>query len=596
MKPALKSLLQACRQRLPHLNFRQKITASILTFAILPLLVFGVYYLIQLWYNLTNELDKTYTNQMDTYVYDMEIKLAGKFQELRFINSNPQIISYITSDHSENLLNTITSAENIRSIFDALESSNSQTSFLYLYNDSIFETNNILHVQALDSKLREELVSEPLNSIVFKKRHLQDSYTNVWKDYICLYQLLTTMNHTPLAIVEIRMPMTDFSTSNLPDNSFMILTDGGQMTEVVGSNGVTPEQALQVHAGGSKNFHLTNAKKIKDTPFTAMLYVSDSNVFAVIYSFLFWALLVLLAIITVVVFTIKFTSVRLTGRLTALLDDINTNIESYIDTGNSTPPAENPLPRWEDEEFDTIHRKFREMAQKIDEYHRKSQEYDKQNAQYQLEIKTLQLKVLQERINPHFLYNTLSAIKWAYSNEHLAAVIDSMVKYYRIALSKGKEIISMQQEMDMIHEYLQLQKFDYDTNFTHTIEMDQAAAATPIPKQLLQPIVENAFLHGVRTMGEAGHIAITAKKDGDNIQIAVQDNGHGMTQDKAERLIRGEKTNAFGGYGIRNVLERLQIIYNGNFSLRIDSQIDKGTCVLLTLPVQNWTTPEGTDI
>ncbi len=338
MVPSVKTLLRTFAQRLPHFNFRQRITASILTVAILPLLVFGVYYLISLWYSLTSDLDKTYTQQMDAYVYDMDIKLAGKFQELRFINSNPQIISYITSDHNENLLDTITAAENIRSIFDALESAGSQTSFLYLYNDSVFETGNILHAQQLDSWLREKLVSQPLNSILFEKRRLQDSYTNVWKEYICLYQLLTTMNRAPLAIVELRMPLDDFSADTLPNNSFLLLTDGAQITEVVGCNGVTAEQAMQLYTEGSRNFHLAKSGKLQDTPFTAMLYVSDSNVFSVIYTFLFWALLFLLVLTAVIVITIKFTASRLTGRLTALLDDINTNIESYIDTGNSTPP------------------------------------------------------------------------------------------------------------------------------------------------------------------------------------------------------------------------------------------------------------------
>jgi two-component system, sensor histidine kinase YesM len=231
-----------------------------------------------------------------------------------------------------------------------------------------------------------------------------------------------------------------------------------------------------------------------------------------------------------------------------------------------------------DDEFSQINSKFHEMVKKMKEFY-------SHEVSLRTEKKTLEMELLQSLINPHFLYNTLDGIKWAYNDPKLSEVVDSMVRYYRIALSKGNTILKVSQEISMLEEYLKLQRFSYESDFQYRIDVEETILDCLMIKHILQPIVENSVLHGINKQGSAGLITVSGQLEDGKILFILSDNGVGMEQEKLERVLKGEVKGLQGGYGLFNIQKRLELFYGNDFALKGSSIPGHGTTVTMFLPV-----------
>ena len=149
------------------------------------------------------------------------------------------------------------------------------------------------------------------------------------------------------------------------------------------------------------------------------------------------------------------------------------------------------------------------------------------------------LRLLQEQIQPHFLYNTLDTIVWLIeSNEPDEAVtmVVTLSDFFREILSKGKEFISIKEEEKHISSYLQIQEMRYRDILEYDIQLDQVIYKYQILKLTLQPVVENALYHGIKYKRAKGCIHIHGEKEGDIIRLTVRDDGVGMDEDELEQL------------------------------------------------------------
>jgi sensor histidine kinase YesM len=214
----------------------------------------------------------------------------------------------------------------------------------------------------------------------------------------------------------------------------------------------------------------------------------------------------------------------------------------------------------------------------------KIREYYRRLTTTEDERRSLQLLLLQERINPHLLYNTLSSIKWAFPDERLRSVIDAMVNYYRTTLKRGNEMLTVAQEIELIRQYLILQRFAYRSDFSFVVEIDATVRDIMIPKHLLQPFVENAFLHGINGLDKGGCITVRAMRASQAIVFEIVDNGVGMPQEKADALIRNGLPGTAAGYGIRNTRRRLELAYGLASLVSIRSAVNSGTTVTISIP------------
>jgi len=219
---------------------------------------------------------------------------------------------------------------------------------------------------------------------------------------------------------------------------------------------------------------------------------------------------------------------------------------------------------------------FRQMVQEI-------QDLIDENVRKEKEQHRLELQALQEQINPHFLYNTLSAIRSlaididAHDIDQVAYALSA---YYRLTLSKGESIIPLQDEIEMVRNYIFLLNRKCKDRLIVEYAIEPELLNHPMPKLTLQPFVENAVLHGLNQCAEGeGVIRITASRDSGFVTITIQDNGKGIPSATLNRILN-DKTD---GYGIWNVNQRLKLIYGEEYGVSLESRLGEGTSVIIRM-------------
>jgi len=200
-----------------------------------------------------------------------------------------------------------------------------------------------------------------------------------------------------------------------------------------------------------------------------------------------------------------------------------------------------------------------------------------------------ELDILQAQIHPHFLYNTLNAVmRLAGSGrtDEVVTTISSLSKFFRISLSKGKQVITVQEELEHARHYLIIQQIRFRNAFTYELIADEEVLRCQTLKLIVQPIVENAIVHGFQSAVDQGHIVIKAEIRQEELLFTIQDNGVGIPPKRLQAIQEGQADSSEGsGVGLHNVHERLRLYYGNGYGIEIDSEPDEGTCVTLRLPL-----------
>lgn len=208
-------------------------------------------------------------------------------------------------------------------------------------------------------------------------------------------------------------------------------------------------------------------------------------------------------------------------------------------------------------------------------------------------LKRAELRALQAQINPHFLYNTLDTIIWmaeAKRTDQVIEIVSALSSFFRISLSKGRDWITIAEEVERTRSYLTIQKMRYRDILDFKIEVDEAVANFTILKLILQPLVENALYHGIKNKRQGGVIWVRAcQKNEAEVELEVEDNGIGFTPEKLTRL-QEELEDDSGdirlesGFGIGNVNKRIRLYYGRPYGLTVHSEYTTGTRVTLVIP------------
>lgn len=212
-------------------------------------------------------------------------------------------------------------------------------------------------------------------------------------------------------------------------------------------------------------------------------------------------------------------------------------------------------------------------------------------------VKELELKMLQSQINPHFLFNTLNSIaKLAYLEgaSRTSDLTVSVSRLLRYNLQKLDQAVLLREEVEHVTEYINIQKARFRDRITFVMDIDDQALEGLIPCLTLQPIFENAFVHGLEQMEEGALLSLSIRVDGGLVEINIRDNGAGMNRETVARLmdsIREEAPRLSGngqstGLGTHNVFKRLHLFFDGKQQIEIDSSEGQGTSVLFRLPLR----------
>jgi len=210
-------------------------------------------------------------------------------------------------------------------------------------------------------------------------------------------------------------------------------------------------------------------------------------------------------------------------------------------------------------------------------------------------LKKAELRALQAQINPHFLYNTLETIIWmaeAKQTGRVIEIVSALSSFFRISLSKGRDWITIGEEIERTRSYLTIQKMRYRDILDFKIEIDDQTLDNTILKLILQPLVENALYHGIKNKRNGGIITVRAiQKNDAEIILEVEDNGIGFTPEKLA-LVQADLEDDSGdirleaGFGIDNVNKRIKLYYGRQYGLSIRSVYQVGTCVKLLIPAK----------
>jgi sensor histidine kinase YesM len=221
----------------------------------------------------------------------------------------------------------------------------------------------------------------------------------------------------------------------------------------------------------------------------------------------------------------------------------------------------------------------------------------KQQSELEKLLKELELRSLQSQINPHFLFNTLNTVsKMAYLEEaeQTSRLIEAVAALLRYNLGDLHGASTLRDEVRIVKEYFFIQKTRFGERIQFVTQIEKDCLDIEIPSLILQPLIENAFIHGVESLEENAVIRLHIHRHRDNIHIEVIDNGAGMDEATKEKLLwHGEGTHAIetekatgqsNGIGVKNVIRRLQLFFQKDDIVQIESQINMGTTFRLIIP------------
>lgn len=317
----------------------------------------------------------------------------------------------------------------------------------------------------------------------------------------------------------------------------------------------------------SKEYVAVNSTS-QNTGWKFYLYKTKKSVEKSVYQMLF-AEIPLIAGCVLIIFILGMAFSRLFTRkiemLTENMDQVNHGSREVTVTSDA------------EDEVGVLIRSFRRMMGEIDRLI--SEVYENKIA-----LKEFELKALTAQINPHFLYNSLSIINWMAiksGQKEISKVTLDLSTFYRTALSKGEDMVTVENCIRNIEAYLSIQLVMHDNDFTVEWKIDPQVKAEKVPKLILQPVVENALEHGLDVKEEGDKILQLSFLDAENaVLLRVEDNGMGMEQSVAESLV----TYQAEGYGLKNVNDRICLLYGEEYKIRITSSVGKGTVVEMRIP------------
>lgn len=231
---------------------------------------------------------------------------------------------------------------------------------------------------------------------------------------------------------------------------------------------------------------------------------------------------------------------------------------------------------------------FRLLERSVDHLIRKVNNLMEESYQAKMQEREAQLRTLQAQINPHFLYNALDMINWSaisHDAEDTSQMIEALARYFRLSLNQGRDNVSISDELNLAKVFMDIQDNRFPSTFTFNIDVEPGLGQYMIPKLTLQPLVENALLHGIRkTRRKQGTITITARREQGDILLAVSDDGIGMSPEQARQLLTAPSSElrndgTTGSFGLYNVNERIRYFAGNRYGLSIETEPDKGTVV-----------------
>ncbi len=326
-----------------------------------------------------------------------------------------------------------------------------------------------------------------------------------------------------------------------------------------------------VYVGGEKK--ILAGKVITDP--IVILCLSNKGVRALPRDIMYALFIILASFVLSTIICIAFITINVSRPIYNLEKSMDqTKSSGWLDTINLKMP---------NKEFYDLEESYNSVILYLNELFERLLENEKN-------VQKAELRVLQEQIKPHFLYNSIETISYLSVQEHAGntrEALEILGNFYRNFLSKGDREIPLKRELRIVQDYLSLQKLRYGDIFDDEYDIDDQTLDYRIPKLILQPLVENCIYHGVRLKGEKGIIRVTTRMEKDGLHILVYDTGVGMSEEQMEKVLKaGEETdeNALSGFGLRGTINRIRYYCGLRDVIQIRSEIGEYTEIEICFP------------
>lgn len=350
--------------------------------------------------------------------------------------------------------------------------------------------------------------------------------------------------------------------------------------------GASPLNGMPIDTGSDKHYEIKKIDGVKNIISTSSFdglninYGFDWHIitiqsFSEMFRSLIW-LQVIIIISSVGILGLSFfLAYYLSRKLTRPIKKLSDRLASY----NPDLGAQEDVDISPRDELYLLAKTYDQMSERIHDLIVKTK--DDAETQRKLELDSLQMQ-----INPHFLYNTLDAIAWIAKmkkESEIEHIVMALAGFFRISLHKGDKFISVEEELELVKHFVEIELFRFPDKFTISYSVTDEVKNYQMLKLLVQPIVENAIKHGIMSLDRMGKISINAFLKERKIYIEIIDDGRGFNppEDLLKKSYR--KTRSQGGYGLYNVNERIKLEYGEEYGLKVESDEGRGTKITMIL-------------
>ncbi|MCR8968403.1 sensor histidine kinase [Facklamia sp. 7083-14-GEN3] len=491
--------------------------------------------------------------------------IASYLEKMKSLNSFLAMTPEMNTDEKEAV-----DKQNLKKTLDLIKSSDTiiknimvitKSGQLITQTDSVMEEKSNVKTEdwyqaALQSNNMAQITRENHTGFTMNKSERVISLSHKIED--------SKMNFQGLSIIDVSYKFIEdyISTVNLGENGFAFIVDeNGQLifdSEQMNSNSLTEKKEyldlINDVTATNESDYIISTIYVPNTNWQLTQVRSPEEIYQLkqklFTEMILWALLIL----TLSIFLAIFVSKKITNPIVNLIDEMKQVNEQF-----ATIPVDQQASfevKELTQEYNLLLERVKRLTEMIEE---------KEKAK-----RTFELKALQSQINPHFIYNTLDTILWLVELGEKAQaiqVIQALGNLLRTTLSVDEDQIELKREIDHVKHYMDIQKIRYDNKFDYTISLGLHTEELLVPKLIIQPIVENAIYHGIKTKKGKSLIQISTSILDEVLIIEIQDDGIGFQ----EKLSSSHNKPELGGIGMGNVDQRLKILYGENSGLTYTS-------------------------
>ncbi len=540
-----------------------KIFIALLLMLIFPFLVLGSYIYFSKVSTIKTEFQRQLYEDLSKCSNFINSELMLNIEKSTNAISNPYILNGLKQNYVDNISSFINFENYLNAFFIGVNreySTNAETIKIYLKNKTSYRSRYIDHIENMD-KTPEAL--EAANSILSEIKWDGNVVRNRIDEeqYLVYYRSITEVVDN-IGVLRVMIPYKKIE--YYMKNSGII--SGGTFAYYDKSNKIVSSVGDNIDDIKKGGIYLSQ-KLVSGHTLVAYLPQHIVNK-EYLETFTYLGLGFMMVVLLTIVFG-YYISNSITFRLHSFIENLRNSKQSNLQT----------LDLNETDEISIIEKKFERLIKDIENMHSETN-------LLRAKIDTAEIELLQAKINPHLLYNSLSSIRWEASRkgaENICSLIDILTKYYRGIFSRDDSVVTVKDEMKIIEDYIEITKLSYKMNYDVNIEIMPETANCYMYKMLLQPLVENAILHGIHGYKD-GRILIKSYLDGHDIVFKIEDNGYGIKPEKLKELTDNSNNKH---YGIRNIKERIKLFYGESYGVEIDSVLNEGTFVTVRIPCES---------